>query len=1130
MAEVIGIRITAHDETQTALAGVQRELAQVNTAASTVGATLAGLGIGVSVAGFVAFTQNIINGVDALNDLKDATGSTIENISALEDIARRSGTGLDTVSTALVKMNQALSSAKPGSDAERAINALGLSVQQLKAQDPVVAFKGIADALGGYADDANKARLVQEIFGKSLKEVAPLLKDTAEATGLVATATTEQAEAAEKLNKQFFALQANASNAGRTMVAEFLPTINSIADELLKADTAGGNLAKTFGSGIKTVFEAVAIAGANVAFVLKGVGREVGGIVAQFSAMGEAGGIFTQAGRNAWTAVGEAMREDGERARKELDDLERRIMGAATGATSGSTAPTKGTVGDLGGGPDKATIAAANRELSEQKKLIAELSGLSGSFAEEWNRLNTMFGKGKLSLDQLTQAQATLLEKQPAMRTAAKELEDAQKEAAKQAVENANDYIKAVEEQQKAASSIRDQVDAERQHVASIGLTKEAVTALLVQRMEEQALTKDRLADYLTENNLSAELAQSYREQAAGLRDLAKLKVQGSAKEAAAEIEKENQKAADKAASDWQRAAERIQDSITDALMRGFESGKGFAENLRDVVVNMFKTMVLRPVVEMGVRGGLSILGLGGASGAASASDAIGSVGSASNAFNGLSQLGGMSSWFTNFGESAANGIIKAGEMAYQAGFESIGSSMMSLQEAGNFSAVADGLNMVGDGLGYLNAAMAASEGKWGKAIGSAVGTYFGGPLGAAIGGAVGGWIDDAFGGGREYTTGTGISGRFSGSTFTGRNYQDWRNDGSSGFFGIGASGSSSGTNYSAMDAGQAKSLGAAYGAIISQTAGFATALGASADSIKSFQKDIKLALGADAEANKKAIADMFRGVADEIAATVLDAQYIREGEGAADTLARLASNLTLVNGSFDSLGKTMLAISQGSGDAASALVDVFGGVQQFQTVTAAYYQRFYSEEERLANTREQLSSQLGALGVSMPDTVEAYRELVSAQDVTTESGRKTYATLLSLSGAFADVSESAAEAAKQLIMAARYGTYAEYAAASAAAGAVATPRFASGGFHGGGIRLVGENGPELETTGASRIWNQSQMAGAVLSGSSELASKIDALRDDSRAQARAMAALQSRMVKLFETWDAKGMPEVRTL
>jgi TP901 family phage tail tape measure protein len=36
-------------------------------------------------------------------------------------------------------------------------------------------------------------------------------------------------------------------------------------------------------------------------------------------------------------------------------------------------------------------------------------------------------------------------------------------------------------------------------------------------------------------------------------------------------------------------------------------------------------------------------------------------------------------------------------------------------------------------------------------------------------------------------------------------------------------------------------------------------------------------------------------------------------------------------------------------------------------------------------------------------------------------------------------------------------------------------PAYASGGSHMGGLRLVGENGPEIEATGPSRIWNASQ-------------------------------------------------------
>lgn len=42
---------------------------------------------------------------------------------------------------------------------------------------------------------------------------------------------------------------------------------------------------------------------------------------------------------------------------------------------------------------------------------------------------------------------------------------------------------------------------------------------------------------------------------------------------------------------------------------------------------------------------------------------------------------------------------------------------------------------------------------------------------------------------------------------------------------------------------------------------------------------------------------------------------------------------------------------------------------------------------------------------------------------------------------------------------------------------------FASGGMHSGGLRIVGENGPELEATGASRIWNAEQTR-AMLGGS----------------------------------------------
>jgi hypothetical protein len=92
-------------------------------------------------------------------------------------------------------------------------------------------------------------------------------------------------------------------------------------------------------------------------------------------------------------------------------------------------------------------------------------------------------------------------------------------------------------------------------------------------------------------------------------------------------------------------------------------------------------------------------------------------------------------------------------------------------------------------------------------------------------------------------------------------------------------------------------------------------------------------------------------------------------------------------------------------------------------------------------------------------------------------------------------------------------------------------PAFATGGSFGGGLRLVGENGPELEVTGPSRIYSASQTA-AMLSGggnaNAELVAELRALRADNQAQAAAMVNMQRELNKLMLRWDSQGMPEER--
>jgi hypothetical protein len=188
---------------------------------------LEGLAAGLTLSGLVLFAKRTIDSVDRLNDLKDSTGASIEKLSGLEDIAARTGSSFENLQDALLKSQMALKDSKPGSDQEAAIKALGLSVEELKKLDPADALLEIAKAMGKFSDSGDKSRLSLTLFGRSLKETAPLLKDLAESGELVVKVTTAQAEEAEKFNKQLFAMQKNVQDVSRYLLGDMVTAINA---------------------------------------------------------------------------------------------------------------------------------------------------------------------------------------------------------------------------------------------------------------------------------------------------------------------------------------------------------------------------------------------------------------------------------------------------------------------------------------------------------------------------------------------------------------------------------------------------------------------------------------------------------------------------------------------------------------------------------------------------------------------------------------------------------------------------------------------------------------------------------------------------------------------------------------
>lgn len=93
-------------------------------------------------------------------------------------------------------------------------------------------------------------------------------------------------------------------------------------------------------------------------------------------------------------------------------------------------------------------------------------------------------------------------------------------------------------------------------------------------------------------------------------------------------------------------------------------------------------------------------------------------------------------------------------------------------------------------------------------------------------------------------------------------------------------------------------------------------------------------------------------------------------------------------------------------------------------------------------------------------------------------------------------------------------------------------PAFAFGGDHSGGIRLVGENGPEIESTGPSRIFNASQTRGMLQQDNSELIAEIRLLRSEVKELKeinKASSDSEKTTAKQLTRWDTDGMPPIRT-
>lgn len=552
--------------------------------------------------------------------------------------------------------------------------------------------------------------------------------------------------------------------------------------------------------------------------------------------------------------------------------------------------------------------------------------------------------------------------------------------------------------------SIQKEIDKTQENTSFVKLGEEAYNKLEIAKLNDAIATSEQIVATGILNGLmgkellfAQEYIESLKEQVRLKGILADSKIAEQSAENQQKAIKETAKAQKDAIEDvaktQQKAADDINKSLTDALLRGFESGKGFARNFKDTLFNLFKTLVLRPSIEFLVNtSGISRL-LSSITGGSVAGGGI--TGGATSGSGGLGLLGGIRDIFSSGNSSIVNTIGSIGQSISAFGSAGTGFIRDIASSIGSFTQLNAGF--ISRALPYAGAVLQLAQGNIAGAALTAVGTFLGGPIGGLIGGAIG----SLFGRKKKIP-------RFS----TER----------SGFYDNGVfTGSSAGQTYKPLGAekqldGLSEQFSRNFGALLS-----------------GFGLDDKITTTDSLFKKRKASYGQFSAT---FAGGTVSAGTTGRAKNVQDTLARLVEKV---------LGETLVQAIQASelsagvkkffdgmvdkalvSDAINTLVGlnsalkdlpvVFNSVRDAIDTTAyktsindlkamfdntqKYTSLFYSEQENFATFTQQIKSQFSALNQELPTSREGFRALVDGIKVTDEASSKLFAGLVALAPA----------------------------------------------------------------------------------------------------------------------------------
>jgi len=201
------------------------------------------LGIGAMVGGLLKCTKAAADNADELLTLADKTGMTTDELQKLQYVSKFVDVEFSTLTGEMDKLERSMISARDGSkDASEAFKKLHIRVKDSRGalRDQTEVFWEAIDALGKVKNETERDALAMQLFGKSAKELNPLIK--------------AGSEEVNRLKEEFDEL-------GLGMSGENLEKLNTLKDSWTRLEEVWTNVKNNLGLALlpilTTLFEAI---------------------------------------------------------------------------------------------------------------------------------------------------------------------------------------------------------------------------------------------------------------------------------------------------------------------------------------------------------------------------------------------------------------------------------------------------------------------------------------------------------------------------------------------------------------------------------------------------------------------------------------------------------------------------------------------------------------------------------------------------------------------------------------------------------------------------------------------------------------------------------------------------------